>query len=66
VSAKNDAEAIAKEAAKVADEDTLQELYGGEEVDPNSECRDWALWCLSSVVNDKADRYCFDRQSSTT
>jgi hypothetical protein len=41
VSAKNDAEAIAKEAAKVADEDTLQELYGGEEVDPNSECREW-------------------------
>jgi len=35
VSAKNDAEAIAKEAAKVADEDTLQELYGGEEIDPN-------------------------------
>lgn len=33
--AKTDAEAIAKELARVADADVLQELYGGEEVDPN-------------------------------
>ncbi|KAJ9107604.1 hypothetical protein QFC21_001063 [Naganishia friedmannii] len=33
--ARNDTEAIAKEAAQVADEDTLKELYGGDIVDPN-------------------------------
>ena len=31
----NNADAIAKEAARVADEDMLKELYGGEEADPN-------------------------------
>lgn len=34
-SAKSDADAIAKEAATAADEDTLKELYGGDVVDPN-------------------------------
>lgn len=36
-SAKSDADAIAKEAATAADEDTLKELYGGDIVDPNGE-----------------------------
>lgn len=33
--ARNDTDAIAKEAAQAADEDTLKELYGGDIVDPN-------------------------------
>ncbi|KAJ9112556.1 hypothetical protein QFC19_000573 [Naganishia cerealis] len=33
--ARTDTEAIAKEAANAADEDTLKELYGGDIVDPN-------------------------------
>jgi peptide chain release factor subunit 3 len=41
-SAKSDADAIAKEAATAADEDTLKELYGGDVVDPNGElCFRW-------------------------
>lgn len=36
-SAKSDADAIAKEAATAADEDTLKELYGGDVVDPNGQ-----------------------------
>jgi len=34
--ASTDADAIAQEAARIADADLLQELYGGEEADPNS------------------------------
>ncbi|GHJ86207.1 hypothetical protein NliqN6_2609 [Naganishia liquefaciens] len=34
-SAKTDTDAIAKEAATAADEETLKELYGGDTVDPN-------------------------------
>lgn len=46
-SAKTDTDAIAKEAATAADEETLKELYGGDVVDPNGECLVLAL--LSSV-----------------
>lgn len=43
-SAKTDTDAIAKEAAHAADEETLKELYGGDVVDPNGMLQSFRLF----------------------
>lgn len=45
VVASTDADKIAEEAARVADADMLQELYGGEEADPNSRSSSFLSRC---------------------
>lgn len=44
-SAKTDTDAIAKEAATAADEETLKELYGGDTVDPNGTSYYLLVYC---------------------